>query len=67
MSARNQGEAVFKALDSLQVEIPLRSALEARDRINLEAKAGIGAFGRDFESLLIDKEFLKSGPGYDIT
>ena len=67
MSARNQGEAVFKASDSLQVEIPLHSALEARDRINLEAKAGIGAFGRDLESLLIDKEFLKSGPGYDIT
>jgi len=67
MSARNQEGVVFRALDSLQVEIPLRSALEARDGINLEAKAGIGAFGGDFESLLIDKEFLKSGPGYDIT
>ena len=37
----------------------MRSALEARDRINPKAQVGIGAFGRGFVYPLIDKMFPK--------
>ncbi|MGO8735657.1 MAG: alpha-glucuronidase family glycosyl hydrolase [Terriglobia bacterium] len=44
----------------------MRSALEARDRINPKAKLGIGAFGRGFVYPLIDKLFAKDVPFTDM-
>ncbi len=44
----------------------MRSALEARDRINPQAKVGIGAFGRGFVYPLLDKMFAKDVPFTDM-
>jgi hypothetical protein len=44
----------------------MRSALQARDRINPKAKVGFGAFGRGFVYPLIDKMFPKDVPFTDM-
>lgn len=44
----------------------MRSALEARDRINPKAKVGFGAFGRGFVYPLLDKMFPKDVPFTDM-
>ncbi|MGA3325674.1 MAG: alpha-glucuronidase family glycosyl hydrolase [Terriglobia bacterium] len=60
---RNADRVVDSDVGSLEL---IRSALEARDRINPQAQVGIGAFGRGFVYPLIDKMFPKSVPLTDM-
>ena len=57
----------YRVVDSDAGSLELmRSALEARDRINPKAQVGIGAFGRGFVYPLIDKMFPKNVPLTDM-
>jgi hypothetical protein len=60
---RNSDRVVDSDVGSLEL---IRSALEARDRINPQAQVGIGAFGRGFVYPLIDKMFPKNVPLTDM-
>ncbi|MBZ5565227.1 MAG: hypothetical protein LAP13_22750 [Acidobacteriia bacterium] len=60
---RNEDRVVDSDVGSVEL---MRSALEARDRINPKAKVGIGAFGRGFVYPLLDKMFPKDVPFTDM-
>jgi hypothetical protein len=60
---RSSDRVVDSDVGSLEL---IRSALEARDRINPQAQVGIGAFGRGFVYPLIDKMFPKNVPLTDM-
>ncbi len=60
---RNADRVVDSDAGSLEL---MRSALEARDRINPQAQVGIGAFGRGFVYSLVDKMFPKNVPLTDM-
>ncbi len=60
---RNADRVVDSDVGSVEL---IRSALEARDRINPQAKVGIGAFGRGFVYPLLDKMFPKGVPFTDM-
>ena len=60
---RNPNRVVDSDIGTVEL---MRSALEARDRINPKAKVGIGAFGRGFVYPLLDKMFPKDVPFTDM-
>jgi hypothetical protein len=60
---RNADRVVDSDIGGVEI---MRSALEARDRINPQAKVGIGAFGRGYVYPLLDKMLPKSVPFTDM-
>jgi len=60
---RNADRVVDSDIGTVEV---MRSALEARARINPKAKVGFGAFGRGFVYPLLDKMFPKDVPFTDM-